>query len=44
MSLNPEVDGDIPPDRCLGRPRPGRHPFMGPIGAAKVGYKNGQYI
>jgi polyribonucleotide nucleotidyltransferase len=40
MSLNPEVDGDIPAligarPRC----RPDRRPFNGPIGAAKVGYK-----
>jgi len=45
MSMNPEVDGDIPAligasaAMCLTGV-----PFAGPIGAAKVGYKNGQYL
>ena len=45
MSMNPEVDGDIPAmigasaALCLTGV-----PFKGPIGAAKVGYKNGQYV
>jgi polyribonucleotide nucleotidyltransferase len=45
MSMNPEVDGDIPAligasaALCLTGV-----PFKGPIGAAKVGYKDGQYL
>jgi polyribonucleotide nucleotidyltransferase len=45
MSMNPEVDGDIPAligasaAMCLTGV-----PFSGPIGAAKVGYKDGQYL
>src|SRR4029453_12953227 len=45
MSLNPEVDGDIP--ALIGASAAlalGGTPFQGPIGAAKVGYKKGQYI
>ncbi|MCW4453194.1 polyribonucleotide nucleotidyltransferase [Flavobacterium sp. MXW15] len=45
MSLNPEVDGDIP--ALIGASAAlalAGTPFMGPIGAAKVGYKDGQYI
>ena len=45
MSLNPEVDGDIP--ALIGASAAlalAGTPFMGPIGAAKVGYKNGEYI
>src|SRR4249919_2806775 len=45
MSLNPEVDGDIA--ALIGASAAlslGGTPFQGPIGAAKVGYKNGQYI
>lgn len=45
MSLNPEVDGDIP--AMLGASAAlalSGVPFMGPIGAAKVGYKDGHYI
>ncbi|KGM55661.1 polynucleotide phosphorylase/polyadenylase [Lysobacter daejeonensis GH1-9] len=45
MSLNPEVDGDIP--ALLGASAAVAltgAPFQGPIGAAKVGYKNGEYI
>ncbi len=45
MSLNPEVDGDIP--AMIGASAAlalAGTPFQGPIGAAKVGYKNGQYI
>ncbi|MEQ1438135.1 polyribonucleotide nucleotidyltransferase [Fontimonas sp. SYSU GA230001] len=45
MSLNPDVDGDIP--AMLGASAAlalSGVPFMGPIGAAKVGYKNGNYI
>ena len=45
MSLNPEVDGDIP--ALIGASAAlalTGAPFDGPIGAAKVGYKNGQYL
>jgi polyribonucleotide nucleotidyltransferase len=45
MSLNPEVDGDIP--ALIGASAAlalTGAPFDGPIGAAKVGYKNGEYI
>jgi len=45
VSLNPEVDGDIP--AMLGASAAlalSGVPFQGPIGAAKVGYANGQYI
>jgi polyribonucleotide nucleotidyltransferase len=45
MSLNPEVDPEIPSMigisaalACSGLP------FQGPIGAARVGYKDGQYV
>jgi polyribonucleotide nucleotidyltransferase len=45
ISLNPEIDGDIPAmigasaALCLAG-----IPFKGPIGAARVGYANGQYL
>jgi polyribonucleotide nucleotidyltransferase len=45
MSMNPEVDGDIPAligasaAVCLTGV-----PFKGPVGAAKVGYKDGKYL
>ncbi|WP_401742773.1 polyribonucleotide nucleotidyltransferase [Stenotrophomonas geniculata] len=45
MSLNPDVDGDIP--ALIGASAAlalAGTPFKGPIGAAKVGYKNGEYI
>jgi len=45
MSLNPDVDGDIP--ALIGASAAlalAGTPFMGPIGAAKVGYRNGEYI
>ncbi len=45
MSLNPEVEGDIP--ALLGASAALAlcgTPFQGPIGAAKVGYKNGEYL
>jgi polyribonucleotide nucleotidyltransferase len=45
MSLNPEIDGDIP--ALIGASAAlslSGLPFNGPIGAAKVGYANGQYI
>ena len=45
MSMNPEVDGDIP--ALIGASAAlslSGAPFDGPIGAAKVGYKNGQYL
>ncbi len=45
ISLNPEVDGDIP--AMIGASAAlalAGTPFAGPIGAAKVGYKDGQYI
>jgi polyribonucleotide nucleotidyltransferase len=45
MSMNPEIDGDIP--ALIGASaalRLAGVPFNGPIGAAKVGYKDGQYL
>jgi polyribonucleotide nucleotidyltransferase len=45
MSMNPEIDGDIP--ALIGASaalRLSGVPFNGPIGAAKVGYKDGQYL
>tara|TARA_Y100000389_G_scaffold205119_2_gene263486 strand:- start:3648 stop:5738 length:2091 start_codon:yes stop_codon:yes gene_type:complete len=45
MSLNPEVDPDIP--SIIGASAAlavSGLPFAGPIGAAKVGYKEGKYI
>jgi polyribonucleotide nucleotidyltransferase len=45
VSLNPEIEGDIP--AMIGASAAlalTGAPFQGPIGAAKVGYKNGQYI
>ncbi|GAB1595939.1 polyribonucleotide nucleotidyltransferase [Lysobacter claricitrinus] len=45
VSMNPEVDGDIP--AMLGASAAlalTGAPFQGPIGAAKVGYINGQYV
>ena len=45
VSMNPEIDGDIP--ALLGASaalKLSGIPFNGPIGAAKVGYANGQYI
>ena len=45
LSLNPEVDGDIP--AMIGASAAmslAGVPFAGPIGAARVGYDNGQYI
>jgi polyribonucleotide nucleotidyltransferase len=45
ISLNPDVDSDIP--AMLGASAAlvlAGLPFRGPIGAAKVGYKDGQYI
>ncbi|MFC3715701.1 polyribonucleotide nucleotidyltransferase [Luteimonas soli] len=45
MSMNPEVDGDIP--ALIGASAAlalSGAPFGGPIGAAKVGYKDGQYL
>jgi polyribonucleotide nucleotidyltransferase len=45
ISMNPEIDGDIP--ALLGASaalKLSGIPFNGPIGAAKVGYANGQYI
>lgn len=45
MSLNPEIDGDIP--AMIGASAAlalAQTPFRGPIGAAKVGYANGQYL
>jgi polyribonucleotide nucleotidyltransferase len=45
MSLNPEVDGDIPAlIGCSAAVALTGAPFDGPIGAAKVGYRNGQYL
>jgi polyribonucleotide nucleotidyltransferase len=45
ISLNPDVSADIP--SLIGASAAlalSGMPFMGPIGAAKVGYKNGQYL
>ena len=45
LSLNPEVGGDIP--ALIGASAAmtlAGVPFQGPIGAAKIGYANGQYI
>ncbi len=45
MSMNPDVDGDIA--ALIGASAAlslAGTPFKGPIGAAKVGYKNGEYI
>jgi polyribonucleotide nucleotidyltransferase len=45
ISLNPDIDSDIP--AMLGASASlmlSGVPFRGPIGAAKVGYKDGQYI
>ncbi len=45
MSMNAEVEGDIP--ALIGASAALAlcgTPFQGPIGAAKVGYKNGQYL
>ena len=45
LSMNPEVDGDIP--ALLGASaalKLSGIPFKGPIGAAKVGYANGKYL
>ncbi|HEY0942938.1 MAG TPA: polyribonucleotide nucleotidyltransferase [Steroidobacter sp.] len=45
VSLNPEIDADIP--AMLGASAAlalSGVPFMGPIGAAKVGYIDGQYV
>jgi polyribonucleotide nucleotidyltransferase len=45
MSMNPEIDGDIP--ALIGASaalRLAGVPFNGPIGAAKVGYINGEYV
>lgn len=45
LSSNPEVDGDIP--AMLGASAAlaiSGLPFLGPIGAARVGYKDGEYL
>jgi len=45
VSMNPEIDGDIP--AMLGASAAlmlAGIPFKGPIGAARIGYANGQYI
>ena len=45
LSLNPEVEADVP--AMIGASAAlalAGTPFQGPIGAAKVGYKNGQYL
>ncbi|MCB1587390.1 MAG: polyribonucleotide nucleotidyltransferase, partial [Xanthomonadales bacterium] len=45
MSINPAVDGDIP--ALIGASAAltlAGLPFKGPIGAAKVGYRDGQYL
>ena len=45
VSLNPEIDGDLP--AMIGASAAlslAGIPFKGPIGAAKIGYANGQYL
>ena len=45
MSSNPEIDGDIP--ALIGTSAAlalSGMPFAGPIAAAKVGYKDGEYV
>ncbi len=45
MSLNPEVDADVP--SMIGASAAlcfAGLPFKGPLGAARVGYRNGQYL
>ena len=45
LSLNPEVEADVP--AMIGASAAlalAGTPFQGPIGAAKVGYRNGQYL
>ena len=45
LSLNPEVEADVP--AMIGASAAlalAGTPFQGPIGSAKVGYKNGQYL
>jgi len=45
MSMNPEIDGDVL--ALIGASAAlslASTPFQGPIGAAKVGYKDGQYL
>ncbi|HYR32988.1 MAG TPA: polyribonucleotide nucleotidyltransferase, partial [Burkholderiales bacterium] len=45
MSLNPEVDSDIPAMLAVSAALTlSGIPFNGPIGAARVGYINGQYV
>ena len=45
MSLNPEIDGDVLAlIGCSAAVALTGAPFQGPIGAAKVGYKDGQYL
>ncbi|MEC5396901.1 polyribonucleotide nucleotidyltransferase [Uliginosibacterium sp. H1] len=45
MSLNPEVDGDIPAMLAVSAALAvSGVPFNGPIGAARIGYKDGQYL
>ena len=45
MSLNPEVEGDIPALIAVSAALAiSGIPFSGPIGAARVGYVNGEYV
>src|SRR6266849_4344355 len=45
LSLNPEVDSDIPAMLAVSAALTlSGMPFSGPIGAARVGYVNGQYV
>ncbi|HYY61235.1 MAG TPA: polyribonucleotide nucleotidyltransferase, partial [Burkholderiales bacterium] len=45
MSLNPEVDSDIPAMLAVSAALAiSGIPFNGPVGAARVGYVNGQYL
>ena len=45
MSLNPEVEGDIPALIAVSAALAiSGIPFTGPIGAARVGYVNGEYV
>src|SRR5262249_60640369 len=45
LSLNPEVDADIPAMIAVSAALTlSAVPFNGPIGACRVGYLNGQYV
>jgi len=44
VSLDPEIDSDIPAMLGASAPCACRHPVQGPIGAARVGYSDGKYL